>query len=103
MFFIRVNRILESCYLDYTPACFAPPPYLSVEAANLEHVFYVDSNSPFYLLLVWTVHFVCVLGVRFLVVPVMVLLVYLEPGDYLYGSVLSTCYRELVVYSLYQW
>jgi hypothetical protein len=101
MFFIRVDYIPESCYLDYTPTYLAPPPYFLVEAADFKHVLHVDSNSPFCLLLVWTVHLVCVLGVRFFIVSIMALLVYLEPGDYLYGSVLSTCYRESVVYSLY--
>jgi hypothetical protein len=52
VFLIRVNRILEPCYLDYTPIYFILAPYFSIEAAYLKYVFNVDRDPSLYLLLV---------------------------------------------------
>jgi hypothetical protein len=98
VFLILVNRIPEPYYLDYAPVYFILAPYFSIETAYLKYVFNVDRDPSFYLLLVWTVHLMCVLGVRFLTAPVVAPLVYLELSSDLYCLVLSTCYREPVVY-----
>jgi hypothetical protein len=42
VFLIRVNRILEPCYLDYALVYFILAPYFSIEAAYLKYVFNVD-------------------------------------------------------------
>jgi hypothetical protein len=42
VFLIRVNRILEPCYLDYAPVYFILAPYLSIETVYLKYVFNVD-------------------------------------------------------------